>query len=66
VAAADPAALADAGHIAQLADLLGAIEEDRDPLVTGREGRATLALVRALYDSAAAGTTVAVTAPAEA
>jgi UDP-N-acetyl-2-amino-2-deoxyglucuronate dehydrogenase len=65
-AAADPAALADAGHIAQLADLLGAIEEDRDPLVTGREGRATLALVRALYDSAAAGTTVAVTAPAEA
>jgi UDP-N-acetyl-2-amino-2-deoxyglucuronate dehydrogenase len=64
-AAADPAALADAGHIAQIGDLLSAIEGDRDPLVTGREGRATLALVRALYDSAAAGTTVQVTAAGE-
>jgi predicted dehydrogenase len=59
-AAADPAALADVGHIAQLADLIGAVEENRDPLVTGREGRATLALVRALYDSAAIGATVEV------
>jgi UDP-N-acetyl-2-amino-2-deoxyglucuronate dehydrogenase len=57
-AAADPAALADAGHIAQLADFLDAIDHDREPLVSGAEGRATLALVRALYDSADTATTI--------
>ena len=55
-AAADPAALSQSGHVAQIGDFLEAVEQGRAPLMTGPEGRATLALVRALYDSARSGT----------
>ncbi len=58
VAAADPAAVGHSGHLAQIDDFLGAIEQGRQPLVTGEEGRATLAVVRALYDSASRGVPV--------
>src|SRR5579871_755060 len=53
--AADPAALALAGHRSQLADFLAALEEDREPAVGGAEGRAALELVLAIYQSAREG-----------
>ena len=54
-AAADPAALADAAHQAQLADFLTALDGDGRPLVTGEQARANVAVIRAVYDSARSG-----------
>ncbi|HEY6496264.1 MAG TPA: Gfo/Idh/MocA family oxidoreductase [Trebonia sp.] len=54
-AAADPGSLDVGLHAAQLADLLAAVDEGRPPAVTGEAGRATLALVLAVYESARAG-----------
>jgi predicted dehydrogenase len=51
-AAADPAAIADEAHRAQLADFLSALDGGGDPLVTGDQARADLAVIRAVYDSA--------------
>jgi UDP-N-acetyl-2-amino-2-deoxyglucuronate dehydrogenase len=62
-AAADPAALGVAAHAAQIADLLAAIDEGRRPLVTGESARATLELIRAVYESARDGRTVTLRAP---
>ncbi|MDR3034605.1 MAG: Gfo/Idh/MocA family oxidoreductase [Kitasatospora sp.] len=57
-AAADAAAIGASAHAAQVADLLAAIEEDREPSVTGQDGRATLELACAVYESAREGRTV--------
>ena len=57
-AAADPAAVDVAGHAAQIADLLAAIEEGREPAVGGEDGRSTLEIVCAVYESARAGRSV--------
>lgn len=57
-AAASAAGLDAAAHAAQLADLLAAIDEGRDPAVTAADGRATLALVQAAYQSAREGRAV--------
>jgi len=57
-AAADPAAVDVAGHAAQIADLLAAIEEGREPAVGGEDGRSTLEIVCAVYESARTGQTV--------
>ena len=54
-AAADPAAVTPEIHAAQLADFLAAIDEGRDPAVTGDSGRETLAIVRAAYESSRTG-----------
>ena len=54
-AAADPAALQVAGHRAQIADLLAAVEEDRDPFITGEEARKPLEIILAIYESARTG-----------
>lgn len=51
-AAADPAALQGNAHRAQLADFLDALDNGREPLVTGEQARADLAVIRAVYDSA--------------
>jgi predicted dehydrogenase len=53
--AANAAALDVASHAAQIADLLTAVEEGREPSVTGRDGRDALELVCAVYESARAG-----------
>jgi predicted dehydrogenase len=50
-AAADPAALDAAIHAAQLADLLAAADEGREPAVSGQDGRDALEVVRAVYES---------------
>jgi len=57
-AAADPAAIDVAAHAAQIADLLAAIEEGREPAVSGEAGRDALEIVCAVYESARAGRTV--------
>jgi UDP-N-acetyl-2-amino-2-deoxyglucuronate dehydrogenase len=54
----DPAALDAAGHAAQIADLLAAIEEGREPAVSGESGRDTLEIVCAVYESARSGRAV--------
>ena len=56
--AADPAAIEVASHAAQLADLLAAVEEGREPAVSGQAGRDTLEIVCAVYESARTGRTV--------
>jgi UDP-N-acetyl-2-amino-2-deoxyglucuronate dehydrogenase len=56
--AADPAALDVSGHAAQIADLLAAIDEGREPAVNGQAGRDALQIVCAVYESARSGRTV--------
>ena len=57
-AAADPAAIDVASHAAQIADLLAAIDEGREPAVSGQDGRDALEIVCAVYESARTGRTV--------
>jgi predicted dehydrogenase len=54
-AASNAADLGVSSHAAQIADLLAAADEGRAPYVTGRDGRDTVALIRAVYDSAREG-----------
>jgi predicted dehydrogenase len=54
-AAADPAALDTASHAAQIADLLAAVDEGREPQVSGDSGRAALEMVCAVYESSRTG-----------
>ena len=51
---ADPMAIDCEGHRRIMVDFASAILEKRKPLVDGREGRESLELVRAIYESAAA------------
>jgi predicted dehydrogenase len=62
-AAAGPAALDAAVHAAQLADLLAAVDEGREPAVSGEEGRAALEIVRAVYESSRTGRPVTLGGP---
>jgi predicted dehydrogenase len=57
----NPAAVEVASHVAQLADLLAAIEAGREPAVTGESGRAALEIVLAVYESARSGRPVTLT-----
>ncbi len=54
-AAADPAANTADAHRAQLADFLAALEEGRQPLVTGEQARGCVAVACAIYESARSG-----------
>jgi UDP-N-acetyl-2-amino-2-deoxyglucuronate dehydrogenase len=54
-AAADPGGLDAAIHAAQLADLLAAAGEGREPAVSGQDGRDALEVVRAVYESSRTG-----------
>ena len=53
--AVDPAALDVAGHAAQLADLLDAVDTGREPAVSGQSGRDALEIVLAVYESSRTG-----------
>lgn len=46
------------GFDAEIVEFMAAVRERRRPLVTGEDGRAALALVRAIYDAAASGEVV--------
>jgi UDP-N-acetyl-2-amino-2-deoxyglucuronate dehydrogenase len=54
--AAAPMDIGFEGHLRQFEDFVAAIREGRAPLVDGYEARKAVALVRAIYDSAASGT----------
>jgi predicted dehydrogenase len=55
----DPAAISYEGHRRQLADFVNAIQNKTQPLVDGREGRKAVAVIRAIYESARTGQTIA-------
>lgn len=56
--ASAPNAISFVGHQRQIQDLVDAIREGRRPAVDGHEGRKAVALVRAMYESAALGKVV--------
>ena len=51
----DPWAYPQSRHRVQLQDMVDAIREDRDPILTGEDARASLAIVMAIYDSSREG-----------
>ncbi len=61
-AAADPGGIDPASHAAQIADLLGAIDQGRQPSVTAESARDALEIVCAVYESARDGRTVVIPA----
>lgn len=56
--AADPAAIGHHGHAAQFADVLAAIRSGQTPQIDGREGRKSVELISAIYQSARSGQSV--------
>jgi predicted dehydrogenase len=58
--AADPTAIGADTHTRQIADMIRAIREDGTPLVDGRAARHSVAIIRAIYESAQTGREVAV------
>jgi predicted dehydrogenase len=46
------------GHLLQIQDMVAALRNDRAPAIDGRAGRNAVALIRAIYESAAAGVPV--------
>jgi predicted dehydrogenase len=52
VASADPAISGLTGHDAQITDFALAVREDRDPLLTGREARRSVAVLTEIYRKA--------------
>lgn len=57
-AGASPTGIGAAGHTRLLGDFVAAIREGSEPLVPGREGRRSLALVLAIYEAARTGQVV--------
>jgi len=53
--ASDPKAIGKEGHQAQIYDLIQAIREDREPMVTGREARKAVEIILAIYESSRTG-----------
>ena len=51
----DPWAYPQTRHRIQLQDMVDAIREDRDPILTGEDARASLAIIMAIYDSSREG-----------
>jgi predicted dehydrogenase len=56
--ASDPRDISHEGHRKQLSDFLQAIDESRAPFVDGRDGRKSVEIIRAIYDSAKTGAAV--------
>lgn len=53
--AGDPSAISHLGHRLQLEDLMKAIETGREPLVDGRQGRKSVEIILAIYQSSWTG-----------
>ncbi|MGO9598044.1 MAG: Gfo/Idh/MocA family protein [Isosphaeraceae bacterium] len=56
--ASDPRGITHTGHRDQLAEFLAAIDRKRAPRVDGREGRKSVEIIRAIYQSARTGQVV--------
>jgi UDP-N-acetyl-2-amino-2-deoxyglucuronate dehydrogenase len=59
--AADPKAISHEGHRRQLADFVATVRENRPPRVDGREGRKSVDLICAIYESNRTGRAVELT-----
>ncbi len=55
---ADPAAIGHRGHAVQFRDVVRAIKADRESSIDGNEGRRSVEIILAIYQSAATGRTV--------
>jgi UDP-N-acetyl-2-amino-2-deoxyglucuronate dehydrogenase len=53
--ASDPAAIGHHGHAQQFADLLDAVKTGRTPAIDGHEGRRSVEIILAIYQSAQSG-----------
>ncbi len=53
--ASDPNAIGHQAHKAQIADMIEAVLTDREPAVNGKEARRSLAVIKGIYASSAAG-----------
>jgi predicted dehydrogenase len=53
--AADPAAIGHHGHAMQFQDFVDAIRKDRTPAIDGHEGRKSVEIILAIYQSAKTG-----------
>jgi predicted dehydrogenase len=51
----DPTAISTHGHQVQIADLIAAVREGRDPMVSGAEARNAVEMILAIYRSAQTG-----------
>jgi predicted dehydrogenase len=56
--AADPTAIGDHGHCLAFADFIQSIQQDRRPLIDGLEGKRSVDLICAVYESMTTGSTV--------
>jgi len=63
--ASDPAAIGHHGHAMQFADVVQAIREGRKPLIDGAEGRRSVEVIMAVYQSAETGQIVKLPLPAD-
>lgn len=54
-ASSDPAGMPPSGHVAEFRDFYAAVQEHRRPSIDGRDGRETLAVIEAIYQSAEVG-----------
>ena len=54
----DPTGITSLGHQRQIADMVAAVNEDRPPMVDGREGRKAIEIICAIYKSAQTGAPV--------
>jgi UDP-N-acetyl-2-amino-2-deoxyglucuronate dehydrogenase len=59
----DPWAYPQVRHRVQLQDMIDAIREDRDPVLTGEDARASLAIVMAIYESSRTGREIHIRQP---
>lgn len=57
-AGVSPGGIAITGHVRLIEDMVSAIRERRSPLVSGEDGRRSLAVVQAIYEAARAGSAV--------
>ena len=53
--ASDPSAIAQNTTFIQLQDMVDAVKENRKPVIEGRDGRASVEIIQAIYESARLG-----------
>lgn len=62
--AADPKAISFIGHQRQFEDFIAAIRENRPPLIDGQEGRKSVEIILAIYESSKTGRRITLPLPA--
>ena len=52
---ADPSSITKAGHLIQIEDMVKAVKEGTEPIITGEDGRYSVEIIQAIYESARTG-----------